>query len=180
MTKSVVGKLLVCVLIIALQSVYFPVSAEKEDATLTGTVILANEKTPLVGVTVYVGDPKTGEVYRSTATLEDGGFSIDNLPAATYEVAVEAEEGLYLIKTPISFDPGQNRALSIAVNRNSGSPAEVQKIVAERNSLFDNALTAAGAVVGIAFAIGWLLEESTDDEPPPDQQPPMTSPAMPG
>lgn len=175
MTKSVLGKLLASVLIIALQCVYFPVFAA-DDATLTGSVLLAEEKTPLAGVTVYVGDPKTGEVYRSARTTEDGGFSIENLPAATYEIAVEAEEGLYLIEAPISFDPGQSRALSIAVNRSSEPPSDLPRRSAGRKSLWDNPFTAAVTVVGIAFAVGLLLEDATNDDPPP----PETSAAMPG
>jgi hypothetical protein len=165
---------LLCVVL----SLATPVAADPGGATLSGIVRSGTEHAPLAGARVYAGDPETGEVFPSAPTAADGQFEIGGLPPATYQLAVESGAGLYLIESPVALDAGARQQVGIAVAPASAvaapaadgtaAPADglTPRLMNAQGSggLWNNPLTAALLVVGLAFLFGWIIEGATDDD----------------
>lgn len=172
--RGLLPRILTVGTILSLLTVHIPVSAETAEGSLSGTVVTATDHAPLGGAKVHAGDPKTGRIYSSQPTAEDGSFSVEGLPASGYELAVEKDGGLYLVQTPVQVAPGTAQILTVAVNQDKkGKPDDDddddEGLVppgAGGASLWDNQFTAAGFVIGLAFVVGVLIENATDD---PDQ-----------
>ena len=168
---GLLSRILAVGLILSVQSLGTAVSAEEAKASLTGTIVSATDHTPLSGARVHAGDPKTGRIYSSQPTTADGSFSVEALPASGYELAVEADGGLYIIQTPVQLAPGTAPHLTVAVNRDQNGDDDDDDsagVVPQSGkfrgiSIWDNPLTAAGLVLGLAFVIGALIEDATID-----------------
>lgn len=149
-----------------------------EPATLSGVVVDASARTPIEGARLWAGDRGTGRLYPAATDPVDGGFELD-LPAATYELAVELDGGLYLAHTPVQLAPGQARAVQVAIDptlavrraaEEEMPPAEGTQPASselEKPTLWNNPLTAALVVLGAAVVVGLLIEELTDEEDEP-------------
>jgi hypothetical protein len=163
---SLTTKVLAAALVLSLQSMFIPVSAEVQTASISGTVLSSETQEPLAGATIYAADPKTGEIYPSGSTDESGAFAVKSLPPSTYEVAVEAEGSLFLVGTPVRLAPGQTQNVSLAVNPESApSPQQAQKKGNRGGtSVWNNPLTAALIVAGSAVLLGAIVNETTKDE----------------
>jgi hypothetical protein len=157
-------KVLVTILVLSLQSLFIPVSAEGPSASLSGTVLSSETQAPLQGVKLHVGDPKTGKIYSSAATGEDGGFELSELPGATYELAVESDGGLYLVGTPVTLAPGQSSNVNVAINKEMAKSPQSAAGKKGGTSIWNNPGMAAVIVVGSAFVLGALINEVTKDE----------------
>lgn len=165
--RSFVSRAVAVLAIAALSTSTFPVSASDAGARLTGSVLSGAESQPLVGAKLHAGDPKTGEVFTSGVTGDDGAFEIADLPASTYELAVEADGGLYVVTTPVRLAPGQSETLQVAVNpQMAPDPEEAAAVEARhtRASLWNNPLTAALIVLGAALVLGVVIDSATDDD----------------
>ena len=167
-------RILAAGVVLSVQSLGTAVSAEAAQASLTGTIVSATDHTPLSGARVHAGDPKTGRIYSSQPTTADGSFSVEALPASGYELAVEADGGLYIVQTPVQLAPGTAPHLTVAVNRDQNGDDgdddddDSAGVVPQGGkfrgiSIWDNRLTAAGLVLGLAFVIGALIEDATID-----------------
>ena len=116
-------------------------------------------------------DPKTGEVYTSGPSDSEGNYELTNVPASTYEVAVEADGGLYLVQSPLKLAPGQMQSVNLAVNAQmADDPAAEQEKTKRRGGtgVWNNPATAALIVIGAAVVLGLLIDAATDDD---DDQP---------
>lgn len=162
---------LAALLIVAMPGLLLPVHAQPAAASLSGTVQSAGDRAPLAGVRVFAGDRATGEVFRSEPTSEDGRFAIRGLPAASYELAVGVDEGLYLVETPVPLAPGTGRRVTLAVDAESRINAQddPSDITGDGPSLWNNPVTAALIVFGVAVVIGIIVENATDDEDDGDE-----------
>jgi hypothetical protein len=143
-----------------------PLPAAERSANLSGSVLSAADSSPLVGVKLHAGDPKTGEIYSSPPTTADGKFRIEQLPAATYRVAVESEGGLYVASAPVKLAPGQAQSLTVAVNpQMADDPQSAKgKQGPAKTSVWSNPGTAALIVLGASVVLGVAIDEATDDD----------------
>jgi hypothetical protein len=166
MKRSLAMKVLATALILSLQAVFLPVMAGPQTAALSGMVLSSQNQAPLTGVKLHAGDPRTGEIYSSQPTAADGSFVIEGLPAAAYELAVEANGGLYLVDSRVKLSPGQAENVYVAVNfKKAPSPEESQK-TSRKMGIWNNQLTAAFIVVASAVLVGELIKQSTDESTP--------------
>ena len=171
MKRSLAMKVLAAALIITMQSMFLPAIAGPQTAALSGMVLTSQDQAPLTGVKLHVGDPKTGEIYSSQPTTADGSFAIEKLPAATYELAVEANGNLYLVDSMVNLAPGQAENVYVAVNlEQAPSPAEASK-KKRAGSVFNNQLTAATIVVLSAVLLGEIIKQATDEDDPSPSTP---------
>ncbi len=147
--------------------------AEPASASLSGVIRAGADHAPLAGARVYAGNPQSGAVYPSEPTPADGTFAIRDLPAATYRLAVEASAGLFPVEQPVTLAPGINQALGISLAPSTeADPApgeddtnsEAAPAKGKRPNLWNNPLTAALLVLGVAVVFGLIIESATDDD----------------
>lgn len=142
-----------------------------ETASLSGNVFDSTAgSAPLSGARVHVGDPESGRFYQSGRTDRDGGFTLDGLPAAEYRVAVESEGGLYVVGVPVRLAPGQARSLQLAINPQT-EPPTTEDDDDGGVGFWHNPVTATLTVLGIAVALGFLIDELDDDDDDEDGSP---------
>jgi hypothetical protein len=169
--RSLGFKLVATLVIVSLQALALPVMASDPGAAVNGSILAADDQSPLVGAKLHLGDPQTGEIYTSKPAGEDGSFVIDEVPAAVYEMAVEADGGLYVVQTPLKLTPGQNQALNLAVTTQlapgqmADSPEEEEKKKKKGGAgVWNNPATAALIVIGAAIVLGVIIDAATDDD----------------
>ena len=161
--RSFSSRMIATGLILSLQVLFVPVFAGPGTATLTGSILSAGSDVPLAGAKLHAGDPKTGKIYSSEPAGADGAFTIENLPPATYEVAVESDGGLYIVQTPVKLAPGVTQNVNLAIHRQAApnpDPDDDDGI-----GFWDNPLTAALIVLGAALVVGFAVDSWTDDDP---------------
>jgi hypothetical protein len=158
-----------------------PASAGDDSSSLSGVVRSEDGRSTLAGARVFAGDPETGEVYPSGWTGEDGTFEIRGLPPASYRLAVESNAGLHLIDLPVPLGKGMTRTVGISVNAapagdDAGGGGETEGGETEgggesgktntsrRPNLWNNPLTAALIVIGLAVVFGLVIANATDDD----------------
>ncbi|MGH7410417.1 MAG: carboxypeptidase-like regulatory domain-containing protein, partial [Candidatus Methylomirabilis sp.] len=84
---------------------------------------------PLQGAVVKVALRPEARIYQSAKTGPKGDYSISELPPGTYDVAVEADGGLYVLSGPLALQPAERRTVSLSVrpddpNRTDAPDAE--------------------------------------------------------
>jgi hypothetical protein len=159
-------RLVATLMVVALQGIMIPVTAG-ESVAVNGLVVSTTDQQPVVGARIHLGDPETGQIYSSSPVSDDGSFAIEGVPAATYEVGVEHEGGLFVVDTPLSLAPGQSRPLTVAIDPQlAPSPEEAEQQQRKRagRGVWNNPLTAALIVLGAAIVIGVIINEATDDD----------------
>ena len=164
-------KLVATVVIASLQALMIPAIAADPGSSVNGSILSAGTDAPLAGAKLHLGDPLTGEIYTSEPSDQDGNFELTNVPASTYEVAVESNGGLYLVQSPLKLAPGQAQAVNLAINPQiADDPATDEKKKKKRGGtgVWNNPATAALIVVGAAIVLGLLINAATDDD---DEQP---------
>lgn len=146
------------------------------DGTLSG-VVRSQSDAPLAGARIFAGNAATGDVFPSEPTGDDGTFEIVGLPPATYELAVESDQGLYLIEQPVPVARGGRQAVGISIAPGmtaegaeggsdggaSGGGGGSAPGGGSRPNLWNNPLTAALMVLGLAIIFGLIIESATDD-----------------
>jgi len=165
--NSLWAKLVAATLAVAIQSLVLPLAAAPAAAGVSGAVFEATDQKPLSGAKVHLGNPKTGEIFSSQPTGDDGVFEVSSVPAATYEIAIEANGGLFLVGSPVKLGPGQNQALALNVNPTATADPGSDDLQQMRGTagLWNNPLTATLLVVGSAIVAGVLIDQATNDSP---------------
>ncbi len=162
-TRPMIYRLLSTGLMLSLPLLALPAHSAGVTATLSGSIVWSADQTPLAGSRLHAADPKTGKIFTSAPATGDGGFVLGDLPASTYELAVESDGGLYLVGTPVTLAPGAAQTLNLAVSRGS-DPNYAQNGASgasgAKSGFWDNPLTAALVVVGGVVVIGLLLGDS--------------------
>jgi hypothetical protein len=167
MKRSLTTKVFAMALILSLQALFLPAVAGPDSAALSGTVLSSQNYAPLTGVKLHAGDPRTGEIFSSQPTAADGAFVIEGLPAAAYELAVEANGALYTVDSQVKLSPGQSENVHVAVNfEKAPSPAEVEETENRKMGVFNNQVTAATIVIASAVLIGEIIKQATDEDAP--------------
>ncbi|MDH3626640.1 MAG: carboxypeptidase-like regulatory domain-containing protein [Acidobacteriota bacterium] len=164
MKGTPVSRSLAVLVALALTVFGLPVFAE-DGVSLTGSVLESNSKTPIGRATVHVGDPVTGEVYSSTVTADDGSFSIDPVPAATYQIAVQRNNRLYVVDTPLELAPGETRSATLMVDEEI-APDPGTAAAASSGGIWSNPMFASLLVIGGAFVLGIAIDSVVDDDDP--------------
>lgn len=164
-------KVLVLGLVLVVQSFHAPIVADGREATLTGSILLANGDVPLAGAKLHVGDRRSGAVFSSQPTGPDGAFFVGDLPGATYELAVESDRTLYVISQPIQLASGETRGLKIAVNGQTEPTGKGKKgQTAKKPRPWSNPVTATLLAVGSAVVVGLVVEAAGGDDGDDDEQ----------
>ena len=163
---SVTAKVLAVALVLSLQSLFMPVSADDQTASVSGTVLSSGTHEPLPGAKLYAADPKSGELFPSTTTGADGSFTVEGLPPSTYELAVESDGNLYLVGAPLTLAPGQTQNVNVAINPQGAASPEEQEKEKHRGGtgIWNNPLTAALVIAGAAIVLGVIINEATKDD----------------
>ncbi|PYQ11212.1 MAG: hypothetical protein DMH00_08745 [Acidobacteria bacterium] len=97
----------------------FPVGfsqSVRSAGTLTGRIFRADGVTPRSGVVVRVANLSTSEIFASTQTDNSGRYALPSLPSGQYQLAVEANEGLYVNPDRIPVLQGRKTLFSLALN----------------------------------------------------------------
>ncbi len=150
--------------IIALQLIAIP-SLAQPGAVLDGTVLRADRATPIAGAKIHLADARTGELVRSAPTGDDGSFHLDALPAGEYDIAVEADGGLYVVPAPLTLNDGETQRVHLAVNPNALLAADSSTDTRSQLSFKNNPLTATLLLLGGVFILAWVITELNDDSP---------------
>jgi len=154
------GRLLAAGLILTLPGGLVPVGAAGIPATLTGSIVRSTDDAPIPGARLLAGDPRTGRIYSSSPAGDDGSFALGDLPPSTYRLAVEADEGLYVVETPVLLAPGMADTVNVAVH-------PVVEHESSRNyddsglTFWDNPLTSALSFLGLAAVAGVIIGGSS-------------------
>ncbi len=169
-TYPTLSRLLSTGLILSLPFLALPARSAGSTATLSGSIVWAADQTPLAGSRLHAGDAKTGEIFSSAPASDDGSFALAELPASTYELAVESDGGLYLVGTPLTLAPGTAQTVHLAVNRQPVPSYDKEEDPDEKKGgyrLWDNPLLATLVIVGFVAVIGLLLDDDDSSRPPP-------------
>jgi hypothetical protein len=151
------------VLILSMVMLGMPVSAAGATAALDGSIVRSADQTPLEGARLHASNPKTGELFSSGPAGDDGRVMIDELPAATYSLAVESGGGLYLVEAPVPIEAGSRQTVNLAVTPQPFDAKKDKDPSEKKSSIKENPLTAALIVAGIAVVIGLLFYDDDDD-----------------
>jgi len=138
-----------------------PVTHAAATAGLEG-VIRDERQQSLNGVRLLAVHRDSGIERRSPRTAKDGSFSITDLEAGRYDLAVETDSGLYLVPQPVDLVAGVQRPVQIAVT--AERLAATPPIDRSKASLWNNPLSAGAIVLGTAIIVGVLVKDLTDDE----------------
>jgi hypothetical protein len=152
---------LVMALVISVQVQGLPVRAGSAGAVLSGTILRGNQHQPVSGAKLLVGDSSSGRIFASSATGSDGRFTVRNLPASTYELAIQSGGGLYPTGVPVQLASGAKQEIQLAFADPSGPTSDSVQL--ERAGVWSNPLTATMVVLGGAVVVGLALEGATDD-----------------
>lgn len=147
--------------------------ASSTPAALQGTITVKGGTAPVAGAVLLVGNPRDGSVVPSAPADAQGRFTVQDLPPATYRVAVRQGESLWVVDAPVTLAPGQMRELTVGINpQQAPSPKEAQKQSHSDNmSFWNNPLTASLLVVGAAILVGVAIDAASDDDEPTPASP---------
>ncbi len=151
-------KVIAAALITILPLALTPAFTATDDGVIHGIVLEVGNRAPMAGIKVHVADPATGIIRTSGSTGDDGAFTVESLPAATYEIGLEKDGRLFLVRTPVAVAPGQSQNIAVAINQDVSQEEDDDS----KATFWQNPLTAALLVTGGAILIGLLLESSTD------------------
>lgn len=127
--------------------------------SLDGSIVRSADRTPMVGARLHIANPRSGEIFSSSPADPAGSFSVAEIPADRYALAVEHEGGLYVVQTPLQVSDGSKQTLNLAV---TALADESQQTTQAEASPWNNPLTATLIALGIAVALGVALDEDND------------------
>ena len=161
------------ILVVALTGFAAPVVAAPTPATLTGTVLGNDVRTPLAGVTVVVTDA-AGLSLNSAPTGADGTFAIPNVAPGTTRITLSTADGSFPIGTPVVLAPGQTRGVRVALKAKQESDEEEKKKKAAAVPPGDGGRglgAMIGVLVGFVAAGAVAISQSGDDDNIPAASP---------
>jgi hypothetical protein len=107
-------RLVASILVLSLTGFAVPAGAGTGLATLNGTILGNDVRTPLAGVTVVVTDA-SGHAVSSAPTGPDGAFTVSDLGAGTTHLSLSTPDGSFPVATPILLAPGQTKGVRVAL-----------------------------------------------------------------
>jgi hypothetical protein len=152
-----------------------PPAWSQEPASWAGRVFQGDGVTPRSGVVVSLLDAEGQRAVRSSPTRDDGGFVIDRVPAGSYAVAVETEQGAFVSPDLLDLAPGVNQPVGLAL-RSGPIDAELPYGLGEPGGLstLGQWLLAGSIFVLGIFALHQISESdssptATVSEPEPEE-----------
>lgn len=175
-------KMLALMLVAAVGSVGLPAMATPSTAILSGKVLRSAGGTPLAGAVVKASLRSDARIFESAKADAKGNYSLPSLPAGTYDVAIEADGGLYVVSGALALRPGERRAMSLSVRATADEPPpatppsegedkskEKQKPKEQPKGkgggFFHSVWGGAILILGSAAVIGAVVSSSDNDEP---------------
>ena len=156
------SKVIAAALITILPLALTPAFTAADVGVIHGIVLEAGNHAPMAGIKVHVADPATGIIRTSGSTGDDGSFTVADLPAATYEIGLEKDGRLFVVRTPVAVAPGQSQNIAVAINQDISQEEDDDS----KGTFWQNPLTAALIVTLGAVLVGVLLESTTDRDTP--------------
>ena len=92
-------------------------------ASIRGVLFRSDETTRIKGATVTAINTRTGRRYVSNYTGENGAYEVKELPAGTYDIAIESSDRLYVTDSLVDLSEKQRLYLSFALQaKGSAAP----------------------------------------------------------
>ena len=126
-------------------------------ASIRGVLFRSDETTRIKGATVTAINTRTGRRYVSNFTGDNGAYEVKDLPAGTYDIAIESSDRLYVTESLVDLAEKQRLYLSFSLQaKGAAAPG-----------------AAAGATPGSAAETGQAKVTFTDPNAvPATQEPP--------
>jgi len=162
--RSWMVRLLAFGVMLALVGPWFPARAAEQSAPagLNG-VIRTADRSPLAGARLLAAEAEGQTVHRSEPSSEDGNFTLTGMQPGRYRLAVELDEGLFLVKTPVYLVGGVQRTILVAVGTD-GSVDHDGRDEQPVAGAWNNPWAAGALVLGFAIVVGVLVKNATEDE----------------
>jgi len=156
-------RLVASILVLSLTGFAVPAGAATGPATLNGTILGSDVRTPLAGVTVVVTDA-SGHSVSSAPTGPDGAFQVSDLGAGTTHLSLSTPDGSFPVATPVVLAPGQTKGVRVALKAKADDDDKKKKAGAVPPSDGGKGLGAMIAVlVGFVAAGAVAINQSGDD-----------------
>jgi hypothetical protein len=162
--RAPLSRVLATLLVVALPLAFVPQTSAVENASLAGAVYTAADEQPIDGAVLHAGDILSGLIYSSTQTDDDGNFVLAGLPPAAYQLAIETDEGLYMVGSSVQLDAGQQREVQLELHKKTAKdPESAQEDETKGDMGFmNNPLFASLTVIGASILLGVLISEIDD------------------
>jgi len=135
--------------------------------SLDGSIVRSVDQSPMVGARIHIANPRTKEIISSAPAGRKGSFVVSEIPADRYSLAVEHEGGLYVVETPLQVTDGGKQTLNLSVAPMSDQEKSNLENSNDKDNpagfaLWDNPLSAALVVLGIAVVVGVVIDGDDD------------------
>jgi hypothetical protein len=84
-------------------------------ASIRGVLFRSDETTRIKGATVTAINTRTGRRYVSNYTGENGAYEVKDLPAGTYDIAIDSSDRLYVTDSLVDLAEKQRLYLSFSL-----------------------------------------------------------------
>ncbi len=95
--------------------------------SISGRILSSDQAAPIIGAIVKAADIKSKKIYESKPTAKNGYYEISGLESGTYDIAVQVDEGLYLVNKLLNLGENQSHTLSLTLKENPADPQEEEK-----------------------------------------------------
>lgn len=100
-----------------------PTPIQEGLASIRGVLFRADETTRIKGATVTAINTRTGRRYVSNYTGENGAYEVKDLPAGTYDLAIESSEHIYVTDSLVDLAEKQRLYLSFSIQAKGAATA---------------------------------------------------------
>jgi hypothetical protein len=90
-------------------------------ASIRGVLFRSDETTRIKGATVTAINTRTGRRYVSNFTGDNGAYEVKDLPAGTYDIAIESSDRLYVTESLVDLAEKQRLYLSFSLQAKGGA-----------------------------------------------------------
>jgi hypothetical protein len=165
-----------CVAICLVSLLAAPTVARAEEfGAISGRIVVASGSH--AAKAVWLADAGGGSLLLTIPVAPDGTFRAAPLEAGTLALAVETDEGLYTVESPVTIAPGTTRSLSIALRgREDTKPPKETAPKKKSLGVWNNPLFASLIVIGGAIVVGVAVDQLTDQ----NKKTTPVSPSVPG
>lgn len=111
-----------------------PAAEETGRGSIHGTIYQPDEKGPLAGAKVTAINVRTGALYTSKVTTENGNFDVSGLPAGTYDVVIEVSGGVFVADHIVDVGPGEGVSKSYSVQPSRPANRMIAKLPPPKGS----------------------------------------------
>ena len=92
-----------------------PVAPATRAAEIRGSVFSGDGLTAIAGVSVKAANMETHTIYTSSSTGSDGIYKLTDLPAGSYDLAVQTPQGLFAADALVEAMEGRRTMVSLAI-----------------------------------------------------------------